>query len=123
MNRGFVNNVAGISGVGYRNGGPGSSVYDPDEVIYQEDFVTDEDESDEDDDDDEDVEGGSSSTVYGAGAALSLPPGPRTKALQDIRHKLEHNFFSRSELEDKLQIFETLNDSLRPEQGRTNAFI
>ena len=47
------------------------------------------------------------------------PPhsGPKGRALADIRHKLEHNFFSRSDLCDKLQIFETLNDCLDENQG------
>ena len=47
------------------------------------------------------------------------PPssGPKGRALAEIRHKLEHNFFSRSDLCDKLQIFETLNDCLDENQG------
>ena len=80
------------------------------EITYPEDF--------ESEDDDDDVEGGESSLV--ASAPTAMPSGPQGRALQEIRHKLEHNFFSRSELEDKLQIFETLYDCLRPEQGTHN---
>ena len=46
-----------------------------------------------------------------------LSSGPKGRALAEIRHKLEHNFFSRSDLCDKLQIFETLNDCLDENQG------
>ena len=46
-----------------------------------------------------------------------LSGGPKGRALAEIRHKLEHNFFSRSDLCDKLQVFETLNDCLEENQG------
>ena len=75
---------------------------------YQDSFV-----SDYDDDEDEDT----LEETTNPDPPLSSD-GPKGRALAEIRHKLEHNFFSRSDLCDKLQVFETLNDCLEENQGK-----
>jgi hypothetical protein len=91
-------------GIGYARIISGNSEPDEDSS-YPEDFLS--------EDDDGDVE----SSILALGGAMERKSA---RALSDIRHKLEHNFFSRSVLEDKLQIFETLNDCVRPEEPDWN---